>query len=151
MLAMTIRRLLARFKIRSAPAERRGHFEVYLKKSQAIVDFLALIGAYVALLTWEDVRILKGIRESVNRLVNCDTANLNKAVTAALEQLSDIAKIENDIGLAGLPPALRQIAEARLANPQASLKELGERCEPRLTKSATYHRVRRLQALAARL
>lgn len=150
-LAETMGRLLARFNIKSALIERRGHYSVYMKQAQSIVDFLALIGAYAALLAWEDVRILKGIRESVNRLVNCDTANSNKAVVAALEQLSDIKKIEDSIGIAGLPSALREIARARQINPQASIKELGEACRPALTKSAAYHRVRRLREFAKKV
>jgi len=150
-LAQTIQRLLDKFEIKSALTERRGYLAVYMKQARAIVDFLALIGAYTALLTWEDVMIVKEIRGAVNRLVNCDTANLNKVVTAALEQLSDIAKVEDHMGIAALPAALREIAEARMANPQASLRELAEACSPQLTKSAAYHRIRRLQALAASL
>lgn len=151
LLAGTIQRLLSRFDIKSASAERRGRHEIYIKQAQAIVDFLALIGAHTALLAWEDARILKGVREAVNRLVNCDTANLDKAVKAALDQLSDIAEIENHMGIARLPLALREMARARIANPQASIKELGEACRPALTKSAAYHRVRRLKAVAAGL
>lgn len=143
--------LLNRFEIRANVHERRGYHAVYIKQAQAIVDFLALVGAHTALLKWEDVRIFKDVRSKVNRLVNCDTANLNKAVTAALGQLSDIAKIESAYGLDRLPAALREIAGVRVANPEANLKELAAMCRPSLTKSAAYHRLRRLKELAATL
>ncbi len=115
------------------------------------MDSLTFIGAYSATLAWEDMRTVKGVRSTVNRLVNCDTANLNKAVKAALEQIRDIGKIEAMVGLAKLPLALQEIAETRLSNPQANLVELGEACQPKLTKSAAYHRISRLQAYAAKL
>lgn len=150
-LAQTAGSLLSRFGLSSKLMERRGHHFIYIKQAQTIVDFLATIGANAALLQWEDIRILKGVRGNVNRLVNCDTANLNKVVKASLEQLSDIAKIDMGVGLNKLPQALKEIAEARIANPQASVKELGEVCSPKLTKSATYHRVRRLREFAAKL
>jgi cell division protein WhiA len=150
-LARTIEELLVRFNIKAKVVERRGSYAVYLKKGQAIVDLLALIGAHTALLKWEDVGTLKNVRSSVNRLVNCDTANLNKAVKASLEQLSDIAKIDSLMGLASLPPALREVAEIRQNNPQMNIKELGLACNPQLTKSAVYHRIRRLRQVASRL
>ena len=143
--------LMARFELKAGLIEKRGHYTIYLKQAQAIVDFLALIGAHSALLDWEDTRTLKEVRAKVNRLVNCDTANLSRAVRAAQEQLQDIAKIEAGLGVAKLPQALREIARARQANPQANLSELGNACVPKLTKSATYHRVRRLQTVAAKL
>lgn len=150
-LAQTISDLLKRFDLGSKHTERREHQIIYMKQAQTIFDFLSLIGANAALLKCEDVRILKSVRSSVNRVVNCDTANLNKVVEAALDQLSDIAKIDEAVGLHKLPLALREIAEARIANPQASLKELGEAGELGLTKSAAYHRVRRLKEFADKL
>lgn len=150
-LAMTAQDVFNRFEIRARVIEKQNRYTLYLKQAQAIVDSLALIGAYSATLAWEDMRTVKGVRSTVNRLVNCDTANLNKAVKAALEQIRDIGKIEAMVGLAKLPLALQEIAEARLSNPQANLVELGEACQPKLTKSAAYHRISRLQAYAAKL
>jgi DNA-binding protein WhiA len=149
--ARTGRELLSRFDIDARIIEKGSRYTLYLKQAQAIVDFLALVGAYSATLAWEDVRTVKDVRANVNRLVNCDTANLNKAVRAAMEQIRDIMKIDKAVGLGRLPRALEEIAQARLDHPQANLVELGEACEPKLTKSAAYHRVRRLQAYAAKL
>lgn len=143
--------LMNRFGLQPRILTRKRNFALYLKGADQIAQLLALIGGYDALLKWEDVRILKEMREAVNRLVNCDTANLNKAVDAALSQLSDIALIDEEIGLDKLPPSLADLARTRLAYPQASIKELGEVCEPSLSKSAVYHRIRRLQGLASGL
>ncbi len=150
-LAVTAQELLARFDIRARMIEKQNRYTVYLKKAQAIVDSLALIGAYSATLAWEDTRTVKEVRSNVNRLVNCDTANLKKVVKAAMEQIADIAKIDESIGLANLPSGLQEIAQVRLSYPQANLVELGEACQPRLTKSAAYHRIRRLKEYAAKL
>ena len=150
-LAVATQELLGRFEIHARIIEKQNRYALYLKQAQAIVDSLALIGAYSATLAWEDTRTVKEVRSTVNRLVNCDTANLNKAVKAALAQMRDIAKIDAVMGLANLPGALREIADARLSNPQANLVELGEACDPKLTKSAAYHRIRRLKEYAAKL
>ncbi len=150
-LARTGQELMARFEIHARVIEKKNRYTVYLKQAQAIVDFLTLIGAHTATLSWEDVRTVKGVRSNVNRLVNCDTANLNKAVKAAMEQLRDIARIDEFLGLAKLPAALREIAMVRMNNPQANLVELGQACEPKLSKSAANHRVRRLREYAAKL
>lgn len=147
-LAQDAQKLLNRFGLSPKILTRKKNFALYLKGADQIAQLLALIGAHTAVLKWEDVRILKGMRSSVNRLVNCDTANLNKAVEAALAQLSDIALIEEEIGLDRLPRGLADLAHTRLTHPQASIKELGEACEPPLSKSAVYHRIRRIQFLA---
>jgi DNA-binding protein WhiA len=113
------------------------------------VTFLALVGAHRALLRTEDVRIIKGMRNEVNRLVNAETANLQKSADAALEQLQDIQRLAATRGLDHLPRALRDLAELRLEHPDVSLRELGELAEPPLSKSAVYHRIRRLSELAS--
>jgi DNA-binding protein WhiA len=141
--------LMGRFGIDAKVTQRRGAYAVYLKGAEPIVTFLALVGAHRALLRTEDVRILKGMRNEVNRLVNAETANLQKSADAAMEQLEDIRRLSTTRGLDNLPPALRELAELRLAYPDVSLRELGELADPPLSKSAVYHRIRRIQELAA--
>jgi hypothetical protein len=140
--------LMQRFDIGARVTSRRGTYAVYLKGAEPIVTFLALVGAHRALLRTEDVRILKEMRNDVNRLVNAETANIQKTATAAAEQVAAVRTLERQRGLDSLPPALREIAYLRLENPDVSLRELGELAEPPLSKSAVYHRVRRLEELA---
>ncbi|MGB4594197.1 MAG: DNA-binding protein WhiA [Coriobacteriia bacterium] len=142
--------LMARFDMSARVTQRRGMYAVYLKGAEPIVTFLALVGAHRALLRTEDVRIIKGMRNDVNRLVNAETANLQKSADAALAQIDAIRLLADSRGLESLPPALRELAELRLENPDASLRELGELAEPPLSKSAVYHRIRRLEELATR-
>jgi len=143
--------LMARFGINARVTSRRGSYTVYLKGAEPIVDFLALVGAHRALLRAEDVRIIKEMRNDVNRLVNAETANLQKTATAAAGQVEAVRSIERARGLDSLPPALREIASLRLEHPEVSLRELGELADPPLTKSAVYHRIRRLEELAKEL
>ncbi len=142
--------LMARFQMPARITQRRGTYAVYLKGAEAIVTFLALVGAHQALLRTEDVRIIKGMRNEVNRLVNAETANLQKSVEASVEQIRAIRHLAETRGLHELPRALRELAELRLAHPDASLRELGEIADPPLSKSAVYHRIRRLLELAER-
>ncbi len=116
-----------------------------------MAEFLALVGAFNALLKWEEIVVVKGMRNQINRLVNCETANLNKTVDAALAQMRDIALIKEEVGLDVVPRGLQEIAEARMRYPYVSLKELGALCSPSLSKSAVYHRIKRLQEIAASL
>lgn len=140
--------LMKRFDIHARVTSRRGSYAVYLKGAEPIVTFLALVGAHRALLRTEDVRILKEMRNDVNRLVNAETANLQKTANAAAEQVAAVRALERARGLDALPPALREIAYLRLENPDVSLRELGELADPPLSKSAVYHRIRRLEELA---
>jgi len=141
--------LMARFDVEARIAKRRGTFAVYLKGAEPIVTFLALVGAHRALLRTEDVRIVKSMRNDVNRLVNAEIANQAKTAEAAMGQIEAIELIASTRGLDSLPPALRELAELRVENPDVSLRELGELAEPPLSKSAVYHRVRRIEELAA--
>jgi DNA-binding protein WhiA len=143
--------LMSRFSIPARVAKRRGTFAVYLKGAEPIVTFLALVGAHRALLRTEDVRIIKSMRNDVNRLVNAEIANQLKTAEAALTQIEAINSLVSAKGLDDLPPALRELAELRLANPESSLRELGELADPPLTKSAVYHRVRRIEELATEM
>ena len=122
---------------------------VYLNEGDGIAALLTLIGAYSSILNLENVRVLKEMRNNVNRAVNCETANINKTVNAAMTQVMNIHKIERTIGLGSLSVPLREAAELRLANPEATLTEL---CElGGTTKSGMNHRLRKINAIAQEL
>jgi len=129
-------------------SSRKKWHVVYLKESEQIVAFLSIIGAHQALLNFENIRIVKGMRNQVNRLVNCETANLNKTVNASMKQVENIKFIDKVIGLEKLPPRLRNIALLRLENPDVSLKELGEMMDPPVGKSGVNHRMRKIEEIA---
>ncbi len=147
-LAEDLVKLMTRFDIEARVAKRRGTFAVYLKGAEPIITFLALVGAHRALLRTEDVRIIKSMRNDVNRLVNAEIANQQKTAEAALGQIEAIELLAAVKGFENLPPALRELAELRIANPDVSLRELGELADPPLSKSAVYHRVRRIEEMA---
>lgn len=112
---------------------------------------LAIMGAHISLLNFENLRVLKDMRNSVNRRVNCETANITKTVNAASKQVEDIILIRDRYGFQNLPENLREMAEARLQYPDASLRELGECLNPPVGKSGVNHRLRRLSELADRI
>jgi DNA-binding protein WhiA len=143
--------LCNRFSLRAKSIERKKGFVVYLKEGEKIIEFLNLIGAHQALLRFEDVRILKGMRNQVNRLVNCETANLNKTVDAAVRQIENIRFLERTIGLDKLPPKLREVAEMRLQYPEINLKELGMKLRGKVSKSGVNHRLRKIEEWAVRV
>jgi len=130
---------------------RKKSYVVYLKEGSQIVDLLNVMEAPVALMEMENIRILKEMRNSVNRKVNCETANINKTVSAAVKQAEDIRYIRDTIGLDQLPEGLQEIARIRLEYPNATLKELGELLETPLGKSGVNHRLRKLSEEAERL
>lgn len=148
-LAHDLAALMERFEIVAKVSQRRGLYTVYLKGAEPIVTFLALVGAHRALLRTEDVRIMKSMRNDVNRLVNAETANLQKTAEAALSQIEAIRLLDEVRGIENLPPALQELARLRLEHPDVSLRELGELADPPLSKSAVYHRVRRIEELAS--
>ena len=143
--------LSKRFEIDARITERKGRFVVYLKDSTDIVDMLNVMGAHKALMEMENVRILKEMRNGVNRQFNCDTANIKKIVRASGRQVEDIRYIAAQIGLEKLPPPLRQMAEVRLEYPDVSLQELGEYLDPPVGKSGVNHRLRKLSVIAENL
>lgn len=144
-------RLFKRLKLKGGVTGRRRGYSVYLKSGEQIFRSLALMGANHALLEFEETRLLKEIREQVNRLVNCDTANLGKSATAAAGQLADIELVDRELGLRFLPKSLQEFARLRIEYPSVSLKELGELSEPALSKSAIQHRAKRLSDFALEL
>lgn len=130
---------------------RKKSYVVYLKEGSQIVDLLNVMEATVALMEMENIRIVKEMRNSVNRKVNCETANINKTVSAAVKQTEDIRYIRDNMGLWKLPEGLQEIAELRLEYPNATLKELGELLSTPLGKSGVNHRLRKLSEIAERL
>lgn len=146
--AEQLQQLMNSFETDAKIVERKGHFVVYLKEGSQIVDMLNVMEAYISLMNLENVRILKEMRNSVNRKVNCETANISKTVNAAVKQLQDIQLIQARMGLDQLPENLREIAQVRLEYPEAALKELGNYLTPPVGKSGVNHRLRKLAEIA---
>ncbi|MGO1631281.1 MAG: DNA-binding protein WhiA, partial [Staphylococcus equorum] len=147
-----ITQLMNKYELNAKHLERKKGSIAYLKEAEKISDFLSLIGGYQALLKFEDVRIVRDMRNSVNRLVNCETANLNKTVSAAMKHVESIRLIDQEIGLDNLPERLREIAKLRVEHQEVSLKELGEMMTSgNISKSGVNHRLRKLNEMADKL
>ena len=146
--AEQLRTVISDFGMDAKVVERKKHHVVYLKEGAQIVDMLNIMEAHVALMNLENVRILKEMRNSVNRQVNCETANINKTVSAAVKQLEDITYLRDQIGFENIPKGLVEAALARLEHPEATLKELGESLNPPVGKSGINHRLRKLSEMA---
>ena len=146
--AVQLKNIIQYFNIDAKIVERKKHFVVYIKEGAGIVDILNVMEAHVALMDLENVRILKEMRNSVNRKVNCETANLKKTVSAAVKQIEDIKFIRDKVGLSVLSDNLEEMARLRLDNPDASLKELGEMLTPAVGKSGVNHRLRKICEIA---
>lgn len=127
---------------------RKGSYVVYLKESGQIEDCLTMLGATNASLELMSVKMVKDIRNTANRITNCESANIDKTVTAAMAQVEAIRRIERRRGLDSLPEELRTLAALRLENPELSLRELGELLDPPLSRSGVNHRLHRLLELA---
>ncbi|KUO67751.1 MAG: sporulation regulator WhiA [Clostridia bacterium BRH_c25] len=149
--AEDIKELLNHYELGAKVVIRKGNHVVYLKEGEHIVNFLNIIGAHNALLSLENVRIYKEMRNNVNRIVNCETANLDKTLNASLRQIENIKYIKDTIGLDKLPAGLAEIAELRLEYRESSLKELGEMMSPAIGKSGVNHRLRKLDQIAENL
>lgn len=150
-MAEQIRELMSSFSMDAKIVQRKKSYVVYLKEGSQIVDILNIMEAHVSLMELENVRILKEMRNTVNRKVNCETANLNKIVSAAVKQLEDITYLRDTIGLEKLSEGLEEVALARLSHPDASLKELGALLSPPVGKSGVNHRLRKLGDLAEKV
>jgi DNA-binding protein WhiA len=131
--------------------ERKKGFVFYIKEGEKIIEFLNIIGAHQALLRFEDVRIMKDMRNSVNRLVNCETANLNKTIGAAVRQIENIKLLQKEVGLDNLPDKLREVAEIRLQYPDVNLQEVGDLLKGTVSKSGVNHRLRKIDQLADKI
>ena len=143
--------ILLLFQVEARIVQRKKYQIVYMKDGTGISDFLNIVEAHVSLMTFENYRIVKEMRNSVNRRVNCETANISKTVSASTRQVDDILFLKQKYGLANLPENLREMAEVRLENPDAPLRELGEYLNPPVGKSGVNHRLRKLSELADRL
>lgn len=144
-------KILHDFSLDAKMIIRKKYHVVYMKEGENIADFLNITEAHKAWMEFENTRIYKGMRNMVNRKVNCEAANITKTVNAATRQVEDIRLIREKMGLEGLPEPLRQMAYVRLENPQASLGELGKLLDPPVGKSGVNHRLRKLGELAKEL
>lgn len=141
--------LMNMYDLKARELQRRNGYIVYIKDAEKIADFLSLVGAANALFKFEDARIVRDMRNSVNRIVNCETANLNKTISASVRQIDSIKLIESTVGLDSLPVRLKEIAEVRLQYPEIPLKELGEMLPSgKLSKSGVNHRLKKLEEIA---
>ncbi|NMB00402.1 MAG: DNA-binding protein WhiA [Firmicutes bacterium] len=151
LIAEKILEVIASLGLEAGITQRKGSLVAYMKDGGQIVNLLNLMGAHSALLRFENVRVMKDMRNQVNRLVNCETANVDKTVKAAMAQLEDIQRIDDVIGLEELPDKLREVARVRLENPYASLQELGEMMVPPMSKSGVNYRIRQIREKARQL
>ncbi len=146
--ARQLQTLSASFGVAAKIVERKKYYVLYMKEGSQIVDFLNVMEAHVALMELENVRILKEVRNSVNRQVNCETANINKTVTAAARQIEDIRYLQCHLGFSQLADGLREVAQLRLEYPDSSLQELGQMLSPPISKSGVNHRLRKISHIA---
>lgn len=150
--AKQLKKLMNSYKLNARLTDRRHGYIVYLKEAEKISDFLALIGTTQAILRFENVLVTRDMRNTVNRMVNCENANMNKTIDAATRQIRNIQRIQNSVGLAKLPEKLQEMAQVRLENPSATIKELGELIPSGpVSKSGVNHRLRRLNQIAEAL
>ncbi|SHH35838.1 DNA-binding protein WhiA [Virgibacillus chiguensis] len=144
--------LLNQFELHARKLERKNGYIVYIKEAEKISEFLSIIGAYNALFKFEDVRIVRDMRNSVNRIVNCETANLNKTIGAAFRQIENIQFIDRTVGLEQLPEKLKEIAVLRVKHQEVSLKELGQLVESgKISKSGVNHRLKKIDDFAEKI
>jgi DNA-binding protein WhiA len=143
--------LANKFHLNARCIERKKGFILYIKEGEKIIEFLSIIGAHQALFKFEDVRIMRDMRNSVNRIVNCETANLNKTIGAAVRQIDNIKLLQKEVGLENLPEKLREVAEIRLKHPDINLKEVGDLLKGQVSKSGVNHRLRKLDEWAEKI
>ena len=149
--AAFLKKLMEAFGTSPKEALRRGKRVVYLKEAEDIADLLNVMEAPKALMDFENARIVREVRGNINRQVNCETANINKTVTASMKQIGDIQYIEKTLGLDALDENLQQIARLRLDNTEVALSELGKLADPPIGKSGVNHRMRKLGEIAQQL
>ncbi len=150
-MAECVREIIQHFSLDAKIVKRKKYYVVYLKEGSMIVDMLNIMEAHVSLMDMENVRILKDMRNDINRRVNCETANIKKTVKAAHRQIEDIEYIEKTKGLKFLSASLREIAQLRVREPDANLNELGEMLNPPVSKSGVNHRLRKISEIANHL
>lgn len=146
--AYELQKMINNFELEPKLIERKEHFVLYLKEGEQIVDLLNIIEAHVALMEFENIRIMKEMRNDINRKVNCEAANISKVINASVKQIEDIRLIDEMMGIKELPENLKEIAEIRLEYPHTSLKELGTYLNKPVGKSGVNHRLKKLSILA---
>lgn len=146
-----IKKLLENYNLSIKKLKRNGSISLYIKDGEEISNFLALIGASNSMLKFEEIRVIKDARNNVNRMVNCEVANLNKTVTAATKQIDAIRKLKNSRKFTNLPDELKEIAELRIKNPDASLVELGNMLKEPVGKSGVNYRLNKLIKMSEEL
>ena len=149
--AQNLKNLINFFDIDAKSIEKKEHFIVYIKEAEQIVELLNIIEAHKALLELENIRIFKDVRNNINRIVNCETANLNKIVLTGVKQKENIEFIKETVGLDILPKPLKEIAILRLENPDISLQELSQMTDPIISKSGVNHRLKKINSIAENL
>ena len=149
--ALQLQSMMTFFNLDAKITARKKNYIVYIKEGSHITDCLNVCGAYVSQMNLYNVMILKGMRNDVNRKVNCETANLNKTIEAAVKQIRDIEYIRDTVGLDYLKPTLRDVARLRLDNPDMNLKDIGELLDPPVGKSGVNHRLRKISETAQSL
>lgn len=149
--AVQMQELLKFFNLDAKIIQRKRNYITYIKEGNNITDVLNIMGAFVSQMKLYNVMILKGMRNDVNRKVNCETANLNKTIEAAVKQIRDIEYVRDTVGLESLSDGLREVAEIRLKNPDMKLKDIGELLNPPVGKSGVNHRLRKISELAQKL
>ena len=150
-MASDLQKVLLKMGIEARISERKNNLMLYIKESDKIVDFLRIVEASKALMDFENVRIVKSMRNQVNRQVNCETANLAKTVEASVRQVEMIERLVDKVGIKGLPIALRDLAIFRTEYPDSTLRELGTMLDPPLTKSGVAYRMKKLESFAEKL
>lgn len=150
-LAGDVKKLVNSFGLNAKVTQRKEQFVVYLKDSEQIIDLLNILGAHGQLLAFENIKIMKEMRNKTNRIMNCESANLDKTVNTAGRQIEAIEKIQRTRGMASLPPKLLEAANLRLANPEATLAELAELADPPLAKSGLNHRLKKIEEIAGKI
>ena len=146
--ALKVNHILNHFNINSKVLQRAKNYIVYIKDGEEISNFLAFIGANSSVLKFEENRVIRDVRNNVNRIVNCETANLNKVIQTAVKQIEDIKLIKKNNKFKDLKEGERELAELRLKNPEASLNELGKMLEKPISKSGVNHRMKAIENMA---
>lgn len=149
--ALYIKTLLGIFEIRTKELKRDKGYSLYIKEGEEISKLLAMIGASKAVLKYEEIRVLRDTRNNVNRIVNCETANLNKTINASVKQIEDIKLIKKHNKFENLPDNLKEIANKRVENPDASLIELGNMLLEPIGKSGVNYRLKKIHEIAEEL
>lgn len=142
--AVELQNLLLNFEIQSRVIKKGNGYITYIKNSEDIVSFLALIGANRGVLRFEEIRVLKDARNNVNRIVNCETANLNKTLGASENQIKAIQRLKKSHKFNYLPEELKEVAEIRLKNPDLSYEDIGKLLKNPISKSGVSHRLNKI-------